>query len=83
MAASNSSAAPDEGAPAHPLERLTAGGWVKGAIRLVVGVTVVTVVVLLTGDAVWLLGPAPAPMERRQGRYRAQLLVQSICSSKC
>jgi primosomal protein N' (replication factor Y) len=31
----------------------------------------------LTGDAVWLLGPAPAPMERRQGRYRAQLLVQS------
>jgi primosomal protein N' (replication factor Y) len=29
------------------------------------------------GDAVWLLGPVPAPMERRAGRYRAQVLVQS------
>lgn len=27
-------------------------------------------------DGVHLLGPAPAPMERRQGRFRAQLLVQ-------
>lgn len=26
---------------------------------------------------VQLLGPIPAPMERRQGRYRAQLLIQS------
>jgi primosomal protein N' (replication factor Y) len=24
-----------------------------------------------------LLGPVPAPMERRAGRYRAQLLVQA------
>ncbi len=31
---------------------------------------------LLT-DGVFLLGPAPAPMERRQGRFRAQLLVQA------
>ncbi len=29
------------------------------------------------GNAVTLLGPAPAPMERRAGRYRAQLLLQS------
>ena len=28
------------------------------------------------GDRVQLLGPAPAPMERRAGRYRAQLLVE-------
>lgn len=28
-------------------------------------------------EAVSLLGPVPAPMERRQGRYRWQLLVQS------
>ena len=27
--------------------------------------------------AVRILGPAPSPMERRQGRYRAQLLLQS------
>ncbi|PAM35024.1 hypothetical protein CEJ63_27050, partial [Acinetobacter baumannii] len=25
-----------------------------------------------------LLGPVPAPMERRAGRYRAQLLLQAI-----
>ncbi len=30
-----------------------------------------------TNDAVRLLGPAPAPMERRAGRFRAQLLLQS------
>ena len=29
------------------------------------------------GDAVQLLGPVPAPMERRAGRYRAHLLVES------
>ncbi|HEX5057109.1 MAG TPA: primosomal protein N' [Gammaproteobacteria bacterium] len=29
------------------------------------------------GPPVALLGPAPAPMERRAGRYRAQLLLQS------
>ncbi|UCG74307.1 MAG: primosomal protein N' [Chromatiales bacterium] len=28
-------------------------------------------------SGVTLLGPAPAPMERRQGRFRAQLLVQA------
>ena len=28
-------------------------------------------------DGVELLGPAPAPMERRAGRYRAQLLLQA------
>jgi primosomal protein N' (replication factor Y) len=28
------------------------------------------------GERVQLLGPAPAPMERRAGRYRAQLLVE-------
>ncbi|MEX6503841.1 primosomal protein N' [Pseudomonas zhanjiangensis] len=28
-------------------------------------------------DGIELLGPVPAPMERRAGRYRAQLLVQS------
>jgi primosomal protein N' (replication factor Y) len=28
------------------------------------------------GDRVQLLGPAPAPMERRAGRHRAQLLVE-------
>jgi len=32
---------------------------------------------LATELAVELLGPAPAPMERRAGRYRAQLLIQS------
>ncbi|MEW6330713.1 MAG: primosomal protein N' [Pseudomonadota bacterium] len=32
---------------------------------------------LLPGKEVELLSPAPAPMERRAGRYRAQLLVQS------
>lgn len=30
----------------------------------------------LAGDGLALLGPVPAPMERRAGRYRAQLLVQ-------
>jgi primosomal protein N' (replication factor Y) len=29
-------------------------------------------------DAVRILGPVSAPMERRAGRYRAQLLLQSI-----
>lgn len=29
------------------------------------------------GESVALLGPAPSPMERRAGRYRAQLLLQS------
>ncbi len=29
-----------------------------------------------SGPAIQLLGPAPAPMERRAGRYRAQLLVE-------
>lgn len=28
-------------------------------------------------DDTFLLGPAPAPMERRAGRYRSQLLIQS------
>lgn len=28
-------------------------------------------------DGVWLLGPVPAPMERRAGRTRAQLLLQA------
>ena len=28
-------------------------------------------------EQIELLGPIPAPMERRAGRYRAQLLVQS------
>ena len=28
------------------------------------------------GERVQLLGPAPAPMERRAGRHRAQLLVE-------
>ena len=28
--------------------------------------------------ALTVLGPAPAPMERRQGKYRAQLLLQSL-----
>ena len=32
---------------------------------------------LSPGKEVQLLSPAPAPMERRAGRYRAQLLVQS------
>ena len=31
----------------------------------------------LRGDSVQLWGPVPAPMERRAGRYRAQLLVQT------
>lgn len=31
----------------------------------------------LRAGAIRLLGPAPAPMERRGGRYRAQLLVQA------
>jgi primosomal protein N' (replication factor Y) len=31
----------------------------------------------LAGDSVRLLGPVSAPMERRAGRYRAQLLLQS------
>jgi primosomal protein N' (replication factor Y) len=31
----------------------------------------------LNGKTVELMDPAPAPMERRAGRYRAQLLVQS------
>ncbi|HJO35949.1 MAG TPA: primosomal protein N' [Gammaproteobacteria bacterium] len=33
--------------------------------------------VLPSAPTAQLLGPVPAPMERRQGRYRAQLLVQS------
>lgn len=32
----------------------------------------------LNAGAVRILGPVSAPMERRQGRYRAQLLLQSI-----
>ena len=32
---------------------------------------------LSPGREVQILSPAPAPMERRAGRYRAQLLVQS------
>ena len=28
-------------------------------------------------DGIELLGPAPAPMERRAGRYRAHLLLQA------
>ena len=31
----------------------------------------------LAHEGVHLLGPAPAPMERRQGRFRGQLLVQA------
>ncbi|MBI2382365.1 MAG: primosomal protein N' [Gammaproteobacteria bacterium] len=31
----------------------------------------------LAGDTVQVLGPAPAPMERRAGRYRAQLLLEA------
>ncbi len=31
----------------------------------------------LLPPAVRILGPAPSPMERRQGRYRAQLLLQT------
>jgi len=31
----------------------------------------------LAAPAIRILGPAPAPMERRSGRYRAQLLLQS------
>ncbi|MFV8836321.1 primosomal protein N' [Aquisalimonas sp.] len=31
----------------------------------------------LAGDDVLLMGPVPAPMERRAGRYRAQLLIQA------
>ncbi len=31
----------------------------------------------LSGDSIRMLGPAPAPMERRSGRYRGQLLVQA------
>ena len=31
----------------------------------------------LAGDAMRLLGPVPAPMERRAGRYRAHLLLES------
>ncbi len=30
------------------------------------------------GDGVSVIGPAPAPMARRAGRYRAQLLLQSL-----
>lgn len=33
-------------------------------------------------NGIQLLGPAPAPMERRAGRYRAQLLVQSAQRSQ-
>jgi len=36
---------------------------------------------LETGVQVELLGPVPAPMERRAGRYRAQLLVQAVARS--
>ena len=32
----------------------------------------------LAGDSVQLWGPVAAPMERRAGRYRAQLLVQTV-----
>ncbi len=31
----------------------------------------------LSGKGLCMLGPAPAPMERRSGRYRGQLLVQA------
>ncbi len=31
----------------------------------------------LTGNNVFILGPVPAPMEKRAGRFRAQLLVQA------
>jgi primosomal protein N' (replication factor Y) len=31
----------------------------------------------LPHEGVWLLGPVPAPMERRAGRNRAQLLLQA------
>ncbi len=36
----------------------------------------------LGADGVRLLGPAPAPMERRAGRYRAQLLAESASRAK-
>jgi primosomal protein N' (replication factor Y) len=26
---------------------------------------------------IWILGPAPAPMERRSGRFRGQLLIRA------
>nr|VFJ91168.1 MAG: replication restart DNA helicase PriA [Candidatus Kentron sp. H]VFJ92180.1 MAG: replication restart DNA helicase PriA [Candidatus Kentron sp. H]VFJ98850.1 MAG: replication restart DNA helicase PriA [Candidatus Kentron sp. H] len=32
---------------------------------------------LIQGDAMTLFGPVPAPMERREGRYRAQLLFEA------
>ncbi len=32
---------------------------------------------LLPHEGIWLLGPVPAPMERRAGRNRAQLLLQA------
>jgi primosomal protein N' (replication factor Y) len=31
----------------------------------------------LPHEGIWLLGPVPAPMERRAGRSRAQLLLQA------
>ena len=36
----------------------------------------------LDGSAIELLGPVPAPMERRAGRYRAQLLLQAVHRGK-
>ncbi len=41
-----------------------------------------TIKAAYTANNVELLGPVPAPMERRAGRYRAQLLVQSADRSK-
>jgi primosomal protein N' (replication factor Y) len=36
----------------------------------------------MTPAGVILLGPIPSPMERRAGRYRAQLLVQATQRSE-
>jgi len=37
----------------------------------------VAAIAIESGSAVEVLGPVPAPMERRAGRYRAQLLLQA------
>src|SRR5690606_40814850 len=42
-----------EDRPPHPLERLSAGGWKGGLVRLAIGIAIVTAVIVFGGADAW------------------------------
>jgi primosomal protein N' (replication factor Y) len=57
---------------AESVDQAAATRFLRSAVREAEG---------LAGKDITLLGPIPAPMERRAGRYRAQLLAQTLVRS--